>query len=65
MVENSLILHIGAILEAFYDADVLEEEILLKWHKHPNKKLSKVFSAQIRKEANAFIHWLKTAEEED
>ncbi|BFZ07108.1 hypothetical protein BsWGS_10147 [Bradybaena similaris] len=53
------------ILKALYDLDVLEEAVILEWGKKPSKKyISKEESAQIIKEAQAFLTWLEQAEEE-
>lgn len=55
----------GHILKAFYDLDVLDEEVILEWGKKVSKKyVSKELSEQIHKKAEPFLTWLKEAEEE-
>lgn len=47
-----------AILKAFYDEDILEEEVLLDWGKKVSKKyVSKELSEQIHKKAETFLKW--------
>jgi translation initiation factor 5 len=64
VTEPSVINKITYILNTLYDADILEEEIILKWFEHPNKKLDPNISTQLRSKAKPFIEWLKNAEEE-
>ncbi|XP_067680863.1 eukaryotic translation initiation factor 5-like [Haliotis asinina] len=53
------------ILKALYDADILEEEVLLDWAKKVSKKyVSKQVAAEIHEKAAPFITWLQEAEEE-
>ncbi|KAH8918014.1 hypothetical protein BT69DRAFT_611035 [Atractiella rhizophila] len=54
------------ILMKLYQADVLEEEVLLHWGTHVSKKyVDKETSAKVKKQAKNFIHWLEQADEED
>jgi len=53
------------VLNAFYQLDILEEDILLKWYSHPNKKLDKATSKKIRGVAKPFIEWLQQEDDED
>ena len=49
---------VPAIFKAFYDVDILEEEILLDWGKKVSKKyVSKELSEQIHKKAEPFLKW--------
>ncbi|XP_002732974.1 eukaryotic translation initiation factor 5-like [Saccoglossus kowalevskii] len=53
------------ILKALYDADFVEEDVLLAWGKKPSKKfVSKEISQQIHEKAAPFIKWLEEADEE-
>jgi translation initiation factor 5 len=53
------------VLKAFYDEDILDEEVLIDWSKKVSKKyVSKELSEQIHKKAEKFIQWLKEADEE-
>lgn len=50
----------------FYDADILEEKVLLEWAGKVSKKyVSRELSQEIHAKAEPFIKWLKEAEEED
>ncbi|XP_053553391.1 eukaryotic translation initiation factor 5 [Bombina bombina] len=52
-------------LKDMYDADLLEEEVILSWAEKPSKKyVSKELAKDIRVKAEPFIKWLKEAEEE-
>jgi translation initiation factor 5 len=53
------------ILKAFYELDIVEEEVLIEWDKKASKKfVSKEMSKEIRAKAAPFIKWLQEAEEE-
>ena len=75
---NSLIPHIvirtqliiisqaTGIFKAFYDADLIDEEVILEWGKKVSKKyVSKELSEKIHKKCEPFLTWLKEAEEEE
>lgn len=54
------------ILKAFYDCDILEEEVLLEWSNKVSKKyVSKDLAQEIHDKALPFIKWLQEAEEEE
>ncbi|XP_015369691.1 PREDICTED: eukaryotic translation initiation factor 5 [Diuraphis noxia] len=64
--KSSLLPKVSAILKLFYDADILEESILLDWASKISKKyVSKELSQEIHNYANQFITWLREAEEEE
>lgn len=53
------------ILKAFYELDILDEEVILDWGKKPSKKfVTKEVSAEILEKATPFLKWLSEAEEE-
>ena len=53
-------------LQAMYDYDVIEEEVLLDWGKKVSKKyVSKETAAEIHAKAQPFLKWLQEAEEEE
>jgi len=55
---------LSKILLKFYDEDIVEEETFYTWHEKSSKRFgSKKIREEIRKMANEFIQWLKTAEE--
>lgn len=64
--KDVLLAKVPAILKLFYDADILEEKVLLEWSEKTSKKyVSKELGAEIRQRADLFIKWLREAEEEE
>ncbi|KAL1464707.1 hypothetical protein WDU94_004331 [Cyamophila willieti] len=64
--KESLLSKVPAILKLFYDADILDEKVLLEWAEKTSKKyVTKELSAEIRQRAEPFIRWLREAEEEE
>nr|KAG5702136.1 hypothetical protein BaRGS_010402 [Batillaria attramentaria] len=62
----SLMPKVAHILKAFYDLDILDEEVILDWAQKVSKKyVSKEVAQQLRDKAKPFIDWLEQAEEED
>jgi translation initiation factor 5 len=53
---------VALVLKALYDADVLEEEYIVKWYEESSKGNNK--SSAIWKNVNPFIEWLQNAESE-
>ncbi|KAG5198395.1 hypothetical protein JEQ12_008085 [Ovis aries] len=65
MHQSQLISKIPHILKEMYDADLLEEEVIISWSEKTSKKyVSKELAKEIRVKAEPFIKWLKEAEEE-
>ncbi|XP_076441785.1 eukaryotic translation initiation factor 5-like [Babylonia areolata] len=63
---SALMPRVPHILKAFYDLDILEEEVILDWAKKVSKKyVSKEIAQQIREKAKPFIDWLEQASEEE
>merc|ERR1712203_118860 len=63
--KDTLLAKTGGILKAFFDHDILDEEVIIEWGKKVSKKyVSKDLSEQIHKKAEPFLTWLKDAEEE-
>merc|ERR1712203_293173 len=64
--ENILLPKATAIFKAFYDHDIIDEEVILEWGKKVSKKyVSKALSEKIHEKVKPFITWLKEAEEEE
>ncbi|CAG0917408.1 unnamed protein product [Notodromas monacha] len=62
--KDALLPKVSHILKAFYDMDILEEEVLLDWGKRISKKyVSREMSEAIHSKAEPFITWLRDAEE--
>ncbi|XP_061158017.1 eukaryotic translation initiation factor 5 isoform X2 [Syngnathus typhle] len=60
-----LLQRVPIILKDFYDADLLEEDVIFAWAEKVSKKyVSKELAKEIRAKAAPFIKWLKEAEEE-
>ncbi|KAK7295747.1 hypothetical protein RJT34_18659 [Clitoria ternatea] len=53
---------VGLVLKALYDADVLEEELIVQWHQKGLKGDNK--NSQVWKNVQPFIDWLQNAESE-
>jgi len=64
-MDNHVITSIADVLHGFWEEDVLDEALLLKWYNHPNKRLDPKLSRKIRDGSKVFIEWLQNAEEED
>ncbi|KAJ1332531.1 hypothetical protein BSLG_008833 [Batrachochytrium salamandrivorans] len=57
---------VALILKALYDADLIEEEVILAWGDKPSKKyVDRKISKDIRVRAEPFLTWLREAEEDD
>jgi len=57
-VNNAVIPKVVRILNDLYDVQVVEEEIILKWHKNPTPKIKPEIATQVRQAAQKFIDWL-------
>jgi len=64
--ESLLLPKATAIFKAFYDHDIIDEEVILEWGKKVSKKyVSKELSEKIHEKLKPFLTWLKEAEEEE
>ena len=59
-----LLKRVPHILKAFYDNDLIEEDIILDWDSNPSKKYVSHMALQteMRKSASIFTTWLREAE---
>uniref|UniRef100_A0A5S6QWX1 Eukaryotic translation initiation factor 5 n=1 Tax=Trichuris muris TaxID=70415 RepID=A0A5S6QWX1_TRIMR len=63
--KQTLMPKVAHLLKTFYDADILEEDVLLEWGERPSKKyVTKEESKEIHAKAAPFLNWLREAEEE-
>ncbi|XP_028678101.1 eukaryotic translation initiation factor 5 [Erpetoichthys calabaricus] len=63
--QDQLLSRVAIILKAMYDADLLEEDVILAWAEKVSKKyVSKELAKEIHAKAAPFVKWLKEAEEE-
>lgn len=61
-----LIPAVPKILMVFYQADLIDEELVTQWGKHVSKKyVDKDTSKKVRKASEPFIKWLAEAEDDD
>lgn len=66
MMYPTLIPAIPKILMAFYQADILEEEVITQWGTHVSKKyVDRETSKKVRKASEPFLKWLEEAEDSD
>ncbi|XP_062858262.1 eukaryotic translation initiation factor 5 [Trichomycterus rosablanca] len=62
---SQLLPRVAIILKDLYDADLLEEDVILAWAEKVSKKyVSKELAKEIHAKAEPFVKWLKEAEEE-
>lgn len=68
LVERKLLPRTALILQALYEANVLEEDAIMAWYSSPPESawlVNKDVAAAVRAKAAPFIDWLQEAEEED
>nr|CAG4643940.1 EOG090X05QT [Lepidurus arcticus] len=64
--QEALLPKVTHILKFLYDSDIVDEEVMLEWGAKPSRKyVGKELSADIHAKAEAFLKWLKEAEEEE
>ncbi|ROL42350.1 Eukaryotic translation initiation factor 5 [Anabarilius grahami] len=65
LYQTQLLPRVPIILKDLYDADLLEEDVILAWAEKVSKKyISKELAKEIHAKAEPFVKWLKEAEEE-
>uniref|UniRef100_A0A3B4DAA9 Eukaryotic translation initiation factor 5 n=1 Tax=Pygocentrus nattereri TaxID=42514 RepID=A0A3B4DAA9_PYGNA len=63
--QSQLLPRVSIVLKDLYDADLLEEDVILAWAEKVSKKyVSKELAKEIHAKAEPFVKWLKEAEEE-
>ncbi|KAJ2959618.1 hypothetical protein NQZ79_g4935 [Umbelopsis isabellina] len=64
--KDKLLSKVPIILKKLYDADIVEEDALLKWGEKPSKRyVDKDTSKAVKKSAAPFLDWLQNASEEE
>lgn len=62
----ALLKKVPIILKVFYDADLIEEEVIIKWGEKASKKyVDRKTSEKVKEAAKPFIDWLENAEIEE
>jgi translation initiation factor 5 len=65
-VNPKLLRQLPAILQIIYNADLVEESLILLWHQRvTNKFVRREVGEQIREAARPFVDWLMAEEEEE
>jgi len=57
-----------SLLNGFYEEEILDEDILVQWYKHPitdPKRFDPQVTKSIRDSAKVFIDWVQNAEMEE
>ncbi|KAJ8274850.1 hypothetical protein COCON_G00094750 [Conger conger] len=63
--QAQLLPRVAVVLKDLYDADLLEEDVILSWAEKVSKKyVSKELAKEMHAKAAPFVKWLKEAEEE-
>ncbi len=58
--------HVPAILLAYYQEDLISEEVIKNWGSKASKKYVDLStSKKVRKSAEKFLEWLETAESDE
>lgn len=60
-----LIPEVNKILAAYYQEDLISNDIFKTWNKASKKYVDLATSKKVRKSAEKFLEWLETAEEEE
>eukprot|EP00708_Paratrimastix_pyriformis_P003020 GAFH01001784.1.p1 GENE.GAFH01001784.1~~GAFH01001784.1.p1 ORF type:complete len:437 (+),score=86.43 GAFH01001784.1:128-1312(+) len=67
--DHHIVSQSAALMKAFYDSDLLPEEVLLMWAKSPDSLVplgaDRATAQQVLTASKPLIDWLQTAEEED
>ncbi|CAO3621955.1 unnamed protein product [Cunninghamella blakesleeana] len=64
--KDALLKKVPAILMKIYDADIIEDDVFLKWGEKPSKRyVDKDVSKEVKKAAKPFLEWVENASEEE
>jgi len=56
---------VADLLNGLWEENILDDETLLKWYKHPHEQMPPKLSQKIRDAAQPFVDWLQKADEEN
>jgi len=66
LMHPSLVPAVPKLLMEFYQADILEEEVITQWGTHVSKKyVDRDTSKKVRKASEPFLKWLEEAEDDE
>lgn len=64
--KDALLKKVPAIMMKLYDADIIEDDVFIKWGEKPSKRyVDKEISKEVKKAAKPFLEWLANASEEE
>ncbi|CAO3614817.1 unnamed protein product [Cunninghamella echinulata] len=64
--KDALLKKVPAILMKIYDADIIEDDVFIKWGEKPSKRyVDKEISKEVKKAAKPFLEWIENASEEE
>lgn len=64
--KDALLKKVPAILMKIYDADIIEDDVFIKWGEKPSKRyVDKDISKEVKKAAKPFLEWIENASEEE
>ncbi|KAI8076906.1 domain found in IF2B/IF5-domain-containing protein [Halteromyces radiatus] len=64
--KDVLLKKVPTILMKLYEADVIEDDVFIKWGEKPSKRyVDKDISKEVKKAAKPFLEWIATASEEE
>jgi len=52
------------LLNGLWEESLVDDDIVVKWYKHPNKEMPEKLSKKIRDASAKFVEWIQNAEED-